>query len=145
MKLRHYTFILGVILFLAATAYSQGAGIPNFPSTFNYSLPTMPPALSQNQIFLANCPYKLPIELRDVKVYGVSGTALAPDINMQIRIWTNNRKSACSYSKKLTLIPSASSNALVTNFQNALTQELINQHNANNQPNTIPNPISSTP
>lgn len=138
-------FIVLLLVLFAGIAYSQVAGIPSFPPNFSYSLPSLPLPQNNTQLFLANCPYAFPIELKDVQIYSVGGSALAPEIEAQIRVYTNNKKSVCSYKKTYTISPAINSNALVGNFANALNNELLSSANANTQPvNPNGNPISSS-
>lgn len=137
--------ILGILasILLAGIAYSQVSQGIQFPPTFSYTLPALPPEQSQNQIWLSKCPYKHPIELRDVKVYGSTTGLGGADINAQIRVWVDGRKAACAYSKTFHTGIVNTPSQLSTAFINSLNNEIIASANANTQPPTLPNPIST--
>lgn len=136
-------FMSFIMLIFASLIYAQVAGIPSFPPTFSYTLPQLPPSLSPNQIIFTNCPYIHPIELKSVQVYDVNGSQLSPLITAQIQIYTNGRRSVCSFKKSFLVQPSLNSAGLVSNFAIALNNEITNQINANTQPFSTPPPIST--
>lgn len=141
--MKKWIILIGLII-LAGIGYAQVSGVPTFPSSFSYNLPALPSPQSSNQIIFGTCKYIEPIELDHVSVYSVGGTGLQPEITAEIQLYTNNRKTKCSFRKTYTLLPAVNSSGLVSNFQTALDNELISQANANNQPPIIPNPISSS-
>lgn len=141
--MKKWIILIGLIV-LAGVGYAQVAGIPSFPPNFSYSLPTLPPSQSLDQVIFANCPYIHPIELSKVNVYSINGTALQPEILAEIQIYTNNKKSKCSFKKNFIVSPSINSSGLVSNFETTINNELLNEINSNQQAYSPPTPISST-
>ena len=141
--MKKWIILFGLII-LAGIGYAQVAGIPSLPPSFSYTLPQLPAPQSPNQIIFDTCKYIEPLELDRVDIYSVGGTALQPEITAQIKIYTNNRKTHCSFKKTYTLLPAINSSGLVSNFQNALNNELISQASANITPAINPSPISSS-
>lgn len=141
--MKKWIILIGLIV-LAGIGYAQVAGIPSFPPNFNYTLPLLPASQSPNQVIFTNCPYIHPIELSKVNIYSVGGTALQPEILAEIQIYTNNKKSKCSFKKNFLISPSASSSGLVLNFEAALNNELLSQASANITPSINLDPISSS-
>lgn len=140
--------IIALLILLLTFGIVSSLPAPNFPPlppNFTYSLPPMPIEQSSTQLFLANCSYKLPIELYDVQIFDVNGTLLSPLVTAQIRVFTGGRQSMCSFKHTYSLLPVITSQDLLNNFSSAMSNDLIAQANANTQPPQDPVPLSSTP
>lgn len=139
--MKNILILFGFIL-LVGLVYSQVVATVVFPPTFNYGLPQLPLPQSTNQTIFTNCPYKFPIELSNVKVFSSNTNQLNPIVYAEIQIYTDNKKSKCSFGKSYTLTPSLTSSELASNLVLAIDAELLQQINANTQAPSLPVPIS---
>lgn len=145
MNKKNIIILLGILLVIGiviAIPITPPNGVPLPPPIIQYSLPVFPPEQSPTQIFSTGCPYKLPIELQDLKVYDVNGTLMNPLVTAQIRLYTGDRSAVCSFKKTYSLGPVINGQDVANGLIQAINQDLLSQAAQNLQPTSEPNPIS---
>ena len=130
--IRQIAFVLIGMIFLFGIAVAQ-VSAPNLPSTFTVTLNSLPPQQSASQIIFS-CPYSETIEHRISNVFSQSGTQSAPQVELEVQFWTNDRRCAGSQLLNLTLSSSSTPQQMVTNLNAAINSAFIEEANSNNQP-----------